>query len=234
MISLINGIVRSISSDRTVVEVGGVGLSVSITTNTSTQLNIGAPVQLFTSLVVREDSLTLFGFLDEESRSTFELVQTVTGIGPKVALAIMGSHSPQTLAAAIAQEDANFKPPYDGGTKVHPDELACMARNIYFEAKSEPLAGQYAVADVVLNRVNDTRYPNSICEVVREGPIKESWKTRQHADLPDDERIYHPIKNRCQFSWYCDGKADTTRDSDAWRQAQIIAYKIDFIRRSRT
>ena len=105
MISLINGIVRSISSDRTVVEVGGVGLSVSITTNTSAQLNIGAPVQLFTSLVVREDSLILFGFLDEESRSTFELVQTVTGIGPKVALAIMGSHSPQTLAAAIAQED---------------------------------------------------------------------------------------------------------------------------------
>lgn len=71
MISLINGIVRSISSDRTVVEVGGVGLSVSITTNTSTQLNLGAPVQLFTSLIVREDSLTLFGFLDEESRSAF-------------------------------------------------------------------------------------------------------------------------------------------------------------------
>ena len=105
MISLLNGIVRSISSDRTVVEVGGVGLSVSITTNTSTQLNIGAPVQLFTSLVVREDSLTLFGFLDEESRSAFETVQTVSGIGPKVALAILGSHTPQSLAAAIAQED---------------------------------------------------------------------------------------------------------------------------------
>ena len=105
MISLINGVVRSISSDRTVVEVGGVGLSVSITSNTSTQLNIGAPVQLFTSLVVREDSLTLFGFLDEESRSAFEVVQTVSGIGPKVALAILGAHTPQSLAAAIAQED---------------------------------------------------------------------------------------------------------------------------------
>jgi Holliday junction DNA helicase RuvA len=105
MISLLNGVVRAIHTDRTIVEVGGVGLSVSITQHTSSQLNLGAPVQLFTSLVVREDSLTLFGFLDDESRSTFELVQTVSGIGPKVALAIMGAHSPQSLALAIAQED---------------------------------------------------------------------------------------------------------------------------------
>ena len=105
MISLINGIVRSISSDRAVVEVGGVGLAVSLTTQTTAQLNLGTPVQLFTSLVVREDSLTLFGFLDEESRSAFELVQTVSGIGPKVALAILGAHTPQSLAVAIAQED---------------------------------------------------------------------------------------------------------------------------------
>jgi len=105
MISLINGIVRSVSMDRAVVEVGGVGLSVSLTSTTTTQLNIGTPVQLFTTLVVREDSLTLFGFLDEESRSAFELVQTVSGIGPKVALAILGAHTPQSLAVAIAQED---------------------------------------------------------------------------------------------------------------------------------
>jgi Holliday junction DNA helicase RuvA len=105
MISLLNGVVRAIHTDKTIVEVGGVGLSVSITQHTSNQLNLGAPVQLFTSLVVREDSLTLFGFLDDESRSTFELVQTVSGIGPKVALAIMGAHSPQSLALAIAQED---------------------------------------------------------------------------------------------------------------------------------
>ena len=105
MISLINGTVRSISTDRAVVEVGGVGLSISLTSSTTAQLNVGAPVQLFTSLVVREDSLTLFGFLDEESRAAFELVQTVSGIGPKVALAILGAHSPQSLAVAVTQED---------------------------------------------------------------------------------------------------------------------------------
>lgn len=105
MISLLHGVVRSIQVDKVIVEVGGVGLSVSITSATSNSLNLGAPVQLFTSLVVREDSLTLFGFLEEESRATFELLQTVSGIGPKVALAIMGSLSPQALALAVAQED---------------------------------------------------------------------------------------------------------------------------------
>lgn len=105
MISLINGVVRSIQLDKATIEVGGVGLTVCITQQTSTQLNLGAAAQLFTSLIVREDSLTLFGFLDEESRSTFELVQTVSGIGPKVALAIMGAHTSQTLARAIVEED---------------------------------------------------------------------------------------------------------------------------------
>jgi Holliday junction DNA helicase RuvA len=105
MISLITGAVRSISADKVIVEVGGVGLSLSITSQTSSQLHLGASAQLFTSLIVREDSLTLFGFLDEQSRNTFELLQTVSGIGPKVALAVMGSHSAESLAKAIAQED---------------------------------------------------------------------------------------------------------------------------------
>ena len=105
MISLINGIVRSLTLDRAVVEVGGVGLSISITPATSAALNIGAPAQFFTSLVVREDSLTLYGFLDDDVKSLFELVQTVSGIGPKVALSIVAALSPSQLGVAIAQED---------------------------------------------------------------------------------------------------------------------------------
>ena len=105
MISLLSGNVRSIHSDRLVVEVGGFGLSVLVTPSTTTQVNLGSQVQLFTSLVVREDSLTLFGFVNEESRSLFELVQTVSGIGPKVALSILGALTPEDLGRAIAQED---------------------------------------------------------------------------------------------------------------------------------
>jgi Holliday junction DNA helicase RuvA len=105
MISLLNGTVRSIQSDRLVVEVGGFGLSVLVTPLTTTQVTLGSQVQLFTSLVVREDSLTLFGFVNEESRTLFELVQTVSGIGPKVALSILGALTPEDLGRAISQED---------------------------------------------------------------------------------------------------------------------------------
>ena len=105
MISLLSGNVRSIQNDRLVVEVGGFGLTVLVTPSTTTQVNLGSQIQLFTSLVVREDSLTLFGFVNEESRSLFELVQTVSGIGPKVALSILGALTPEDLGRAIAQED---------------------------------------------------------------------------------------------------------------------------------
>jgi Holliday junction DNA helicase RuvA len=105
MISLINGTVRSISLDKAIVEVGGVGLSLSITQKTSSQLNIGVPAQFFTTLIVREDALTLYGFLDDADRALFELVQTVSGIGPKVALSIAAALSPSQLAVAVAQED---------------------------------------------------------------------------------------------------------------------------------
>ena len=105
MISSLNGSVRSIASDRLVIEVGGFGISVLVNPQTAAQVSLGSQVQLFTSLVVREDSLTLFGFITDECRSLFELVQTVSGIGPKVALSILGVLTPEDLGRAIAQED---------------------------------------------------------------------------------------------------------------------------------
>ena len=107
-------------------------------------------------------------------------------------------------------------------TREQDPEAYCLAENIYFESRSDSVAGQVAVADVVLNRVRDRRYPATICEVVKQGPVKESWKTRQDPDLPDHERVYFPIRNMCQFSWYCDGKAENIADKTAWAQAQYI------------
>ena len=139
-----------------------------------------------------------------------------------------------TATSALANASTFQNPELDElYTQKNQPELYCLAQNVYFEAKSEPLAGQYAVADVVLNRVQDTRFPNTICEVVYDGPIKESWKTKQDPNLSDDERVYYPKKNRCQFSWYCDGKSDSIYDNDAWRIAQIIAYKIVYDQKMR-
>jgi Holliday junction DNA helicase RuvA len=104
MIALLTGEVRSISSDRVVLEVNGVGYLVSVTPTTSATLSVGSGLTLHTSMIVREDSMTLFGFLDPKSRETFELVQTVSGIGPRVALSILAHLTPDSLAHAIATE----------------------------------------------------------------------------------------------------------------------------------
>ena len=105
MIATLSGIVKSLSPERAIIEVGGVGMNVLINSHTSSSLSIGAPAHLYTSLVVREDSLTLFGFSDEPSRVVFELVQTVSGIGPKVALSILGALTPTELAHAVNTEN---------------------------------------------------------------------------------------------------------------------------------
>ena len=105
MIATLTGEIKVISSDRAIVEVGGVGLSVNITQSAASHLNLGTTVTFHTSLVVREESLTLYGFLTAESKQLFEQVQTVSGIGPKVALSILGSLTPEELAAAIASEN---------------------------------------------------------------------------------------------------------------------------------
>jgi spore germination cell wall hydrolase CwlJ-like protein len=116
-------------------------------------------------------------------------------------------------------------------TREQDPQAYCLAENIYFEARSDSVAGQAAVADVVINRMFDSRYPDTICGVVHDGPVRESWKTRQTPD-PDDA-VYYPIKDRCQFSWYCDGKAETINDRKAWIKAQYIAYQMLYADRYR-
>lgn len=108
------------------------------------------------------------------------------------------------------------------------NDLDCLATNAYFEANTQSLAGQIAIVLVVLNRVKSEKYPNTICEVVLEGPVRESWKTRKDKTLTDDERIFYPVKNRCQFSWYCDGKAEVVPQADfeVFEIARMIAFKV--------
>ena len=88
--------------------------------------------------------------------------------------------------------------------------LMCLALNTYHEAKNQSMIGQVATAQVVMNRVADSRYPNSVCEVVKQGPKYKG------SDVP--------VRHKCQFSWFCDGKSDEPRrDSKEWRMAQEYA-----------
>jgi Holliday junction DNA helicase RuvA len=105
MIATVRGTVAAVNLDSAVIEVGGVGILVHAAPGTLAALTVGQPGQLSTSLVVREDSLTLFGFLTDDERSTFELVQTVSGIGPRLALAMLAVHEPDGLRRAVATDD---------------------------------------------------------------------------------------------------------------------------------
>jgi holliday junction DNA helicase RuvA len=105
MIASVRGTVAALAPDGAVVEVGGIGLSLSCSPGTLARLRIGEPARLATSLVVREDSLTLYGFSDDDERSLFELLQTANGVGPKLAQTMLAVHPPRELRRAIATSD---------------------------------------------------------------------------------------------------------------------------------
>jgi N-acetylmuramoyl-L-alanine amidase len=85
--------------------------------------------------------------------------------------------------------------------------LVCLALNIYHEARGEPLAGRSAVTEVVLNRASSAKFPDTICEVVKEGYYYQG----------------SPVRNKCQFSWWCDGKSDQPKDKIQWAEAVNLA-----------
>ena len=91
--------------------------------------------------------------------------------------------------------------------------LTCLALNVYHESKNQSLIGQIAVAQVTMNRVRDERYPDNVCDVVKQG-LTYKWNPSI------------PIRNKCQFSWYCDGKSDKPRDEHAWDKAMLVAHGV--------
>ena len=95
------------------------------------------------------------------------------------------------------------------------NEIYCLAQNIYFEAGNQPLAGKVAVSQVVINRVEHPSYPDNICDVVYQAKLRVNWKNE-----------FVPIKNKCQFSWFCDGKSDDPVDSQTWLLSMHIARDV--------
>jgi len=90
-------------------------------------------------------------------------------------------------------------------------EVGCLAKNIYYEAGVEETAGRVAVANVTINRVLDSKFPATICDVVHQGEKNKDGGMK---------------RNRCQFSWYCDGKKDTPYEGENWQMSQALAWEI--------
>lgn len=173
MIASVRGPVRHVGLDHLVVEVGGVGLLVHTTPATAAESRTGAEVTLETTLVVREESLTLYGFAGADAKALFEQVQTVSGVGPRLALAMLSVHTPDALRAALARGDLAAL------TKV-PGIGKKSAERLVLELKDKILAVGVDPADL---SVSAPRATGGAEDAVR-GQVREAleglgWTTKQ-------------------------------------------------------
>lgn len=147
MIASVRGTVASVALDHVVIEVAGVGLAVRASPATLSALRRGEEVSLATTLVVREDSLTLFGFGSVEAKELFELVQSVSGVGPKIALALLSVLEPDELRRALAGGDTAALARTPGIGKKSAERLVLELRD-KVGALSSPTPGAASAAPV--------------------------------------------------------------------------------------
>ncbi len=159
MIAFVRGRVAALGLTSVVLEVGGVGLELQCTPDTIAGLRIGAEATLPTSMVVREDSLTLFGFVDDDEKQMFELVQTASGVGPKVAQAMLAVHRPETLRRAVSGDDV---------------KTLTMVPGI----------GQKGAQRIILELRDRIGSPITTAQPARPGaPVGQDWQTQVQAGL---------------------------------------------------
>lgn len=161
MIAFVRGTVADVSLTSAVVEVGGVGLEVNCTPNTLAQLREGTEARLPTSMIVREDSMTLFGFRDEDEKSLFEMLLTASGVGPKLAQAMLAVLSPDDLRRAVTTED-----------------IKALTR--------VPGIGQKGAQRIVLELKDRIGAPSGAASGGRAAPVSAqaaAWRTQVHAGL---------------------------------------------------
>ncbi|WP_454857071.1 Holliday junction branch migration protein RuvA [Promicromonospora soli] len=157
MIASLTGTVAHIGLDRAVVDVGGVGYLVHATPTTLAGLRVGETAGVATSMVVREDSMTLYGFGDPDERDVFEVVQTVSGVGPRLALAMLAVHTPDALRRAVAGED-----------------LAALTR--------VPGIGKKGAQRIVLELADRLGPPSGVSTGSTTGPLVEPAETSDHSE----------------------------------------------------
>ncbi|MFD5014211.1 Holliday junction branch migration protein RuvA [Streptomyces chartreusis] len=156
MIASLSGPVAALAPDSAVVEVGGIGIAVQCTPNTLSGLRMGQQTKLATSLVVREDSLTLYGFAEDDERQTFELLQTASGVGPRLAQAMLAVHSPDALRRAVATADEKSLTAVPGIGKKGAQKLLLELKDRLGEPIGAPAVG---------------------------APVSQGWRDQLHAAL---------------------------------------------------
>lgn len=175
MIASLSGTVLKVGLDSVVVGVGGVGMLVHTTPATAASVRTGQPTELATSLVVREDSLTLYGFATDDEKHVFETVQTVSGVGPRLALAVLAVHSPDAVRVALGTGDIVALTKVPGIGRKGAERMVLELRD-----KLGALPGSAGTSTPVrLDSGDEWR------EQVREALVGLGWTVRQSDDALD-------------------------------------------------
>ncbi|WP_157156066.1 Holliday junction branch migration protein RuvA [Diaminobutyricimonas sp. LJ205] len=165
MISSVRGTVLAASGTTVVIEVGGVGLSVQVTPQHALGLRIGSEAMLRTTLIVREDDLSLFGFADADELDVFDKLRGVTGVGPKSAMGVLAALTPAEVAAAVAHEDdAAFRKVSGIGPKTAKLIVVSLAGKLHVapQAKAAASGVGISVADSVLTALIGLGWPEKV------------------------------------------------------------------------
>ncbi|QFG68559.1 Holliday junction branch migration protein RuvA [Ornithinimicrobium pratense] len=172
MIASVRGPVRHVGLDHLIVEVGGVGLLVHTTPATAAEGGVGEEITLETALVVREESLTLYGFAGADAKALFEQVQTVSGVGPRLALAMLSVHTPDALRTALARGDLAALTKIPGIGKK-------SAERLVLELKDKILAVGVDPADLSVTPAGAAGAEDAVVSQVRAALEGLGWNTRQ-------------------------------------------------------
>ncbi len=154
MIGTIQGTIRHKDIRSLIVDVGGVGYKVAVTTDTSLGLENGDSIFLWTYLAVRENALDLYGFIDKDTKDVFELLITISGIGPKTALSILNVATPKTLRKAVANDDTSYLTKVSGIGKKNAEKIVIELRDkldITNEDRSENLRAEGDVVEALVS-----------------------------------------------------------------------------------
>ncbi|WP_020519961.1 Holliday junction branch migration protein RuvA [Catelliglobosispora koreensis] len=146
MIASVSGVVASVGAEVAVVEVGGIGLALHCAPPTLASLRVGRETRLAAALIVREDSLTLFGFASEDEKQLFELLLTASGVGPKIAVAALSVHTPEALRAAISQGDLSTLTQVPGIGKKGAERIVLELRDKVGPVSALPVQGGRSMA----------------------------------------------------------------------------------------
>jgi Holliday junction DNA helicase RuvA len=175
MISSVRGTVLAASGSTVVIEVGGVGLSVQVTPQHALDLRIGSEAMLRTTLIVREDDLSLFGFADADELEVFDKLRGVSGVGPKSAMGVLAALSPAEVAAAVAHEDdAAFRKVSGIGPKTAKLIIVSLAGKLHVapQAKAAASVGNVSIADSVLTALIGLGWPEKVAAQAVEDAAK--------------------------------------------------------------